>query len=81
MTTATKLTKEDKIAILVDSIKYEDMGRYSVESLTLSGWRYLVHPRTATTPARCQCEHSKYNPGVRCIHMAAIRAFILSVKF
>lgn len=81
MTTTPKLTTEDKIALLVDTVRYEDLGRYSVESLTLPGWRYLVLPRTGSTPARCQCEHSRFNPGVRCVHMSAIRAFIKSVKF
>ena len=74
------MNRQDKVSQLIPTVRSEGDGFYTVASLSCEGWRYLVSPRTATAPARCECEdYRRHAPrasdsGWRCIHILAVRA-------
>lgn len=78
------MASKEEIELLAKTVRDEGEGRYSVASATLLGWRYLCEPRSATSPARCDCEDQRRkrdkNPAYRCKHLQAIRLFVESTR-
>ena len=66
------MNRFQKVQALIPTVRSEGDGFYTVASLSCEGWRYLVSPRTATAPARCECESYRRHPGARCIHLEAV---------
>ena len=78
------MNRKEQVEALVPTVRDEEEGRYSVESSDGSGWRYLCRPKTETSPATCDCQdqrrHRAAQPGYRCKHMLAIRAYLKAQK-
>lgn len=68
------MNRQQKLQALIPTVRSEGDGYYTVASLSCPGWRYLVSPRTATSPARCECEGYRRHPERRCSHLEAVRA-------
>lgn len=78
-------TRAAKVSDLLPTVRPEGDGVYSVESLSLDGWRYLVSPKTPTSHASCQCDDYKHRApkatgAYRCIHILAVRAHLKALK-
>jgi hypothetical protein len=74
------MNRSEKVTALLPTVRPEGDGAYSVESLSLDGWRYLVTPKSPTAPASCQCDDYKHRApksatAYRCIHILAVRAY------
>lgn len=80
MTTTPKLTTEEKGLALIGTAEHLGDNVYAVGCQSLTGWFYLVWPKTQTQPAQCQCEHSRRNPGARCKHIWAVRHSLLQSR-
>ncbi len=78
------MTRKEQVEALLKTVRSEGDGFYSVESESLSGWRYLCHPKTLTSPARCDCEdqryHRKQNPSYKCKHLLAVRLYLQTTR-
>ena len=74
------MNRSEKVSALLPTVRDDQDGTYSCESLSLPGWRYTCRPKTETSPATCECEDYKHRAkstaGYRCIHLLAVRAFV-----
>lgn len=65
---------------MIESVRSEGDGYYSVGSEALRGWRYLCSPATSEGPATCTCENQRFkraaNPTHVCKHLAAVQAHL-----
>lgn len=76
--------RPEKIKALLPTVQADDDGSFWVESLSLKGWQYRVTPKTPDAPAKCQCEDYQrkgtLHAGYRCIHLEAVRAFVIAKR-